>query len=136
MLCQTVAAIVPQGAVFCPFHALLNRDAPSPSFAHHGTRHRQYLAAGRGCRGACHAAVEDQVQEFVAHSWYDYSAGKDKGLHPYQGETTLNYTGPKPPYQHLDTDASYSWLKSPRWKGKAVEHAGLVRPAFDQHQGG
>ena len=71
--------------------------------------------------------AEDQVQEFVAHSWYDYSAGKDKGLHPYEGETTLNYTGPKPPYQHLDTDASYSWLKSPRWNGKAVEVGPLAR---------
>ncbi|MDP2783412.1 MAG: nickel-dependent hydrogenase large subunit [Sulfurimicrobium sp.] len=69
----------------------------------------------------------DQIQEFVAHSWYDYSAGKDKGLHPYQGETTLNYSGPKPPYQHLDTDASYSWLKSPRWNGKAVEVGPLAR---------
>ncbi len=71
--------------------------------------------------------AEDQIQEFVAHSWYDYSAGKDKGLHPYEGETTLNYTGPKPPYQHLDTDASYSWLKSPRWNGKAVEVGPLAR---------
>jgi hydrogenase large subunit len=71
--------------------------------------------------------ADDQIQEFVAHSWYDYSAGKDKGLHPYKGETTLHYTGPKPPYQHLDTDASYSWLKSPRWKGKAVEVGPLAR---------
>jgi len=71
--------------------------------------------------------ADDQIQEFVAHSWYDYSAGKDKGLHPYQGETTLNYSGPKPPYQHLDTDASYSWLKSPRWKGRAVEVGPLAR---------
>ncbi len=71
--------------------------------------------------------ADDQIQEFVAHSWYDYSAGKNKGLHPYRGETTLNYTGPKPPYRHLDTDASYSWLKSPRWNGKAVEVGPLAR---------
>jgi hydrogenase large subunit len=71
--------------------------------------------------------ADDQIQEFVAHSWYDYSAGKDNGLHPYKGETTLHYTGPKPPYQHLDTDASYSWLKSPRWNGKAVEVGPLAR---------
>ena len=71
--------------------------------------------------------AEDQIQEFVSHAWYDYSAGKDQGLHPYRGETTLHYTGPKPPYQHLDTDASYSWLKSPRWKGKAVEVGPLAR---------
>ncbi len=71
--------------------------------------------------------AEDQIQEFVAHSWYDYSGGKDKGLHPYAGETKLNYTGPKPPYEHLDTDKSYSWLKSPRWKGKAMEVGPLSR---------
>ncbi|HYA37277.1 MAG TPA: nickel-dependent hydrogenase large subunit [Candidatus Methylomirabilis sp.] len=71
--------------------------------------------------------ADDQIQEFVAHSWYDYSGGKDKGLHPYQGETTLNYTGPKPPYEHLDTEKSYSWLKSPRWKGKPMEVGPLAR---------
>jgi hydrogenase large subunit len=71
--------------------------------------------------------AEDQIQEYVAHSWYDYSGGKDKGLHPYAGETTLNYTGPKPPYDRLDTDKSYSWMKSPRWKGKAMEVGPLAR---------
>jgi len=69
----------------------------------------------------------DQVQEFVGHSWYDYSGGKDKGLHPYDGETSLNYTGPKPPYEYLDVDQSYSWLKSPRWKGNAMEVGPLAR---------
>jgi len=68
-----------------------------------------------------------QIQEFVSHSWYDYSEGKDKGLHPYEGETNLNYTGPKPPYEHLTTDAGYSWLKSPRWKGKPMEVGPLAR---------
>ncbi|MGA9033309.1 MAG: nickel-dependent hydrogenase large subunit [Sulfuricaulis sp.] len=71
--------------------------------------------------------AEDQIQEYVSHSWYDYSGGKDKGLHPYAGETTLNYTGPKPPYDRLDTDKSYSWMKSPRWKGKAMEVGPLAR---------
>jgi hydrogenase large subunit len=71
--------------------------------------------------------ADDQIQEYVAHSWYDYQGGKDKGLHPYQGETTLNYSGPKPPYEHLDTDKSYSWLKSPRWKGKPMEVGPLAR---------
>ena len=60
-----------------------------------------------------------EVQEFVSHSWYDYSTGKDSGLHPYDGETALNYTGPKPPYDQLEVDKSYSWLKAPRWRGKA-----------------
>ncbi len=70
---------------------------------------------------------ETQLQEFVAHAWYDYSVGKDEGLHPYQGETTFNYTGPKPPYQHLDLEQSYSWLKSPRWRGKPMEVGPLAR---------
>jgi hydrogenase large subunit len=68
-----------------------------------------------------------QVQEFVSHSWYDYAGGKDKGLHPHDGETTLHYTGPKPPYEQLDVEGSYSWLKSPRWRGKAVEVGPLAR---------
>ncbi len=69
----------------------------------------------------------DHIQEYVSHSWYDYSVGKEKGLHPYDGETSLNYTGPKPPYEHLDVDQSYSWLKSPRWKGKPMEVGPLAR---------
>jgi len=69
----------------------------------------------------------DQIQEYVAHSWYDYGDGKQHGLHPYDGETNLNYTGPTPPYEHLDVDQSYSWLKSPRWKGHAMEVGPLAR---------
>jgi hydrogenase large subunit len=69
----------------------------------------------------------DQIQEYVAHSWYDYSNGRDHGLHPYDGETELNYTGPKPPYDHLDVEQSYSWLKAPRWKGHAMEVGPLSR---------
>jgi hydrogenase large subunit len=68
-----------------------------------------------------------QIQEFVGHSWYDYAGGKNVGLHPYDGETKLNYTGPKPPYEHLDVDNSYSWLKAPRWKGNAMEVGPLSR---------
>ncbi len=71
-----------------------------------------------------------QVQEFVAHSWYEYSGGKTQGLHPHAGETRLAYSGPKPPYEQLDVDASYSWLKSPRWRGKAVEVGPLARLAM------
>lgn len=71
--------------------------------------------------------AEEDIQEFVSHSWYDYSSGKDAGLHPYRGETKLNYSGPPSPYRHLDTSASYSWLKSPRWKGHAMEVGPLAR---------
>ncbi|MEW8013579.1 MAG: nickel-dependent hydrogenase large subunit [Candidatus Sedimenticola endophacoides] len=70
---------------------------------------------------------QEQIREFVAHSWYDYDAGKESGLHPYDGETNLNYTGPKPPYRHLDVEQSYSWLKAPRWRDKAMEVGPLAR---------
>jgi hydrogenase large subunit len=70
---------------------------------------------------------QDEIQEFVSHSWYKYKAGKDKGLHPYVGETEFEYTGPKPPYKHLDVEKQYSWLKAPRWKGKSVEVGPLAR---------
>jgi hydrogenase large subunit len=68
-----------------------------------------------------------EIQEFVAHSWYDYAEGKTAGLHPYAGETTLDYTGPKPPYTQLEVEQSYSWLKAPRWRGKPVEVGPLAR---------
>jgi hydrogenase large subunit len=70
---------------------------------------------------------DNEIEEFVARSYYDYGAGKTAGLHPYVGETTLNYTGPKPPYRQLDVEHSYSWLKSPRWKGNVVEVGPLAR---------
>ncbi len=53
----------------------------------------------------------DQVREYVTHSWYKYSVGDDKSLHPWDGETEFNYTGPQPPYKYLNVDAKYSWLK-------------------------
>ena len=69
----------------------------------------------------------DEVKEYVAHSWYNYEGGKGTGLHPYEGETSFNYDGPAPPYQQLDVDRSYSWLKSPRWKGNVMEVGPLAR---------
>lgn len=67
------------------------------------------------------------IQEFVNKSWYNYSGGKDKGLHPWSGETDINYTGPKPPFDHLDVDKEYSFIKTPRWQGKPMEVGPLAR---------
>jgi len=70
------------------------------------------------------------IQEFVAHSWYRYRDGNERGLHPYEGETRLEYDrrgGVKPPYRQLDVSDGYSWLKAPRWKGHAVEVGPLAR---------
>ncbi len=70
---------------------------------------------------------EDEVQEFITHSWYEYKEGDKKGLHPWKGESTIKYTGPKPPFEHLNTDEKYSYLKTPRWKGNAMEVGPLAR---------
>ncbi len=69
----------------------------------------------------------DEVQEFIKHSWYEYAGGDAVGKHPWAGETKLNYTGPRPPYEHLNVDEKYSWLKTPRWKGHAMEVGPLAR---------
>ena len=68
-----------------------------------------------------------KITEQIAHSWYDYSVGDDNALNPFKGETTPHYTGPKPPYQRLDTAQKYSWSKSPRYDGEAMEVGPLAR---------
>ncbi|NWG16043.1 MAG: nickel-dependent hydrogenase large subunit [Chloroflexi bacterium] len=68
-----------------------------------------------------------EVKEFIARSWYDYEGGKDSGLHPFEGETTLNYSGPTPPYDFLEVDKSYSWMKAPRFREKPMEVGPLAR---------
>ena len=67
-----------------------------------------------------------QIQEEIAHSWYEYPDGKT-GLHPFDGVTKPKYTGPKPPFKQLDENGGYSWLKAPRWKGNAMEVGPLSR---------
>lgn len=69
----------------------------------------------------------DQIQEYIKHSWYEYSDGDDAGHHPWEGETNLNYTGPKPPYDQLNVEEKYSWMKTPRWKGLPMEVGPLAR---------
>jgi [NiFe] hydrogenase large subunit/hydrogenase large subunit len=68
-----------------------------------------------------------KVTEYVAHSWYQYQQGDATALHPFQGETSPNYTGPAPPYERLDTDKKYSWLKSPRYADEPMEVGPLAR---------
>ena len=71
--------------------------------------------------------AENEIQEYISHSWYRYAQGDEQGLHPFAGETALDYTGPKPPYEQLDVDKKYSWMKSPRWQGHAMEVGPLAR---------
>ncbi len=82
----------------------------------------------------------EQVQEFVGHSWYTYP-DETKGLHPWDGITEPNYSlGPKTKgtstdIEVLDEEAKYSWIKSPRWKGHAVEVGPLSRYVLAYAQG-
>ncbi len=113
-----------------------------------GTGHKNYLSYGdfpEGRRGYPHdfwmpAGVivdgdlsrvmpvdQQKVTEYVTHSWYEYSGGDSVGKHPYEGETNHQYSGPKPPYDFLDTDNKYSWVKSPRYDDKPMEVGPLSR---------
>jgi hydrogenase large subunit len=69
----------------------------------------------------------ENVAEYIAHSWYEYSGGDQMAKHPYEGETKPNYTGPKPPYELLNVEQKYSWLKAPRYQDKAMEVGPLAR---------
>ena len=72
--------------------------------------------------------VDQQViQEFVTRSWYSYNAGDSNGLHPSVGETQPAYSGPQPPYDNLNVDGKYSWLKAPRDNGYPMEVGPLAR---------
>ncbi len=73
------------------------------------------------------AMDQAKIAEYVTHSWYSYSKGDKQGLHPWEGETSHNYTGPKPPYQHLNTDEKYSWVKAPRYLDQPMEVGPLAR---------
>lgn len=83
-------------------------------------------------RDLSHIQVPDprdfaRMQEFITHSWYDYKGGDQSGLHPWKGETNFDYTGPKPPYDYLEVDQKYSWLKAPRWAETPMEVGPLAR---------
>ncbi len=113
-----------------------------------GGGHKNYLSVGdfpEGRRGYPHdfwmpsgvimdgdlsnvmSVDQQKITEYVTHSWYEYSDGDNVGKHPYEGETNWKYTGPKPPYQYLDTDNKYSWSKSPRYDDKPMEVGPLSR---------
>ncbi len=74
----------------------------------------------------------EQVQEYVAHSWYKYP-DENLGLHPWDGVTEPNFVlgpntkGTKTNIKELDEGAKYSWIKAPRWRGHAMEVGPLSR---------
>lgn len=74
----------------------------------------------------------EQVQEFVAHSWYEYP-DESKGLHPWDGITEPHFElgpdakGSKTNIKQIDENAKYSFVKAPRWRGNAMEVGPLAR---------
>src|SRR5215472_16745245 len=70
---------------------------------------------------------EQEIKEYISHSWFTYEGGNDKGLHPWAGETQIAYSGPNPPFDTLAPYEKYSFLKTPRWKENAMEVGPLAR---------
>jgi len=72
----------------------------------------------------------DVLTESVEHSWYG-DTGSGQGLHPWSGATKPEYTGPKEgtktDWKFLDENGKYSWVKTPKWKGKMAEVGPLAR---------
>ena len=67
------------------------------------------------------------IQEFVDFTWLKYEENqKGLGKHPWEGETTFDYTG-KSSYKELDMNQPYTWNKAPRWKGNSMELGPLAR---------
>jgi hydrogenase large subunit len=73
-----------------------------------------------------------QIQEFVSHSWYKYPSG-DEGLHPWDGVTECDFRlGANASVQddeliRVDESEKYSYIKTPRYKGEAMEVGPLAR---------
>ena len=82
----------------------------------------------------------EQVQEFVAHSWFSYQ-DESRGLHPWDGVTEPNFVlgpntkGSKTRIEAIDEGAKYSWIKAPRWRGHAMEVGPLARWVIGYAQG-
>lgn len=73
-----------------------------------------------------HPVDHEKISEYVTRSWYQYD-DESKGKHPWEGETNPKYTGPKPPYEYLNTDEKYTWMKAPRMMDQAMEVGPLAR---------
>ncbi len=67
----------------------------------------------------------DIISEGVEHAWYEYPESAGKDLHPWKGITKDKFTGPKTGtptmWETLNEGGKYSWLKTPKWKGKLCE---------------
>jgi hydrogenase large subunit len=109
-----------------------------PRVANDWSQENMYMPGGAIINGDLSTVHEvdtrdpEQVQEFVAHSWYKYP-DENKGLHPWDGVTDPNFElgpntkGTKTNIQEIDEGAKYSFVKAPRWRGHAMEVGPLAR---------
>lgn len=74
-----------------------------------------------------HPLDHDKIREYISSAWYSYEEGDDAGLQPLVGETTVNYTGPTPPYTWLADDDKYTWSKAPRYDGRPTQVGPVAR---------
>jgi Ni,Fe-hydrogenase I large subunit len=102
-----------------PLTPTLSSDDPGQLFLPRG------IILGRDL-STVHPVDQLKVAEYVTHSWYTYD-DESQPKHPWQGETNYDYTGPEPPYEFLNTDDKYSWIKAPRYEGNAMEVGPLAR---------
>jgi [NiFe] hydrogenase large subunit len=72
-----------------------------------------------------HPFEPDTIMEHVKHAWYNEGSPK----HPFNGVTEPNYTGME------DMNDKYSWMKSPRYDGKATEVGPLAQMLISYVQG-
>ena len=71
------------------------------------------------------------ISESVEHAWYEYPGQENASLHPWEGVTKPHYTEPKEgtktEWKALNQQGKYSWLKTPKWRGKLCEVGPLAR---------
>ena len=69
------------------------------------------------------------LSEGVEHAWYTYPGDGDR--HPWDGTTDPHYTQPKEgtktQWKYLNENEKYSWIKTPKWRGKTAEVGPLAR---------
>jgi [NiFe] hydrogenase large subunit/hydrogenase large subunit len=68
-----------------------------------------------------------KVKEYITSSWYEYEKGDTAGLHPYEGETTPSYSGPPTPWEYLQGQEKYTWMKAPRYDDHPMQVGPLAR---------
>ena len=93
---------------------------------------------GKGAEQASYYEISEEdfnsqtvFTESIDHAWYEYPNNVGDALHPWEGVTAPHFTGPKvgtpTDWKELDEAGKYSWLKTPKWRGRLCEVGPLAR---------